>query len=160
MTKITQIVDRIVSLIDTARPPGIPQPQRERTFAIDPGTLPIMNVHALHTVPVIDPATAHQVATLDPMIVLATTVAVDCASKGDQTTRPQQAVDAMIAWVWKTCVGQVETSSIDPSLRLFLQIQLGSVTPNMDQADHPYEMTRLELVVFHQTGLSDPETWA
>jgi len=152
---LQQLDEKVAEIVNTGAPADIPAAETERTFALaGEADLPAICVRRLQTIPRLnlDPNVQHAVVPLEPLVGLVTTYAVDCFAKGKTAD-----ADPMVAWVWRALNGQTQSTGDDP--RLFYQIQLRRVVPNVEQSDHPYAFTRVEFDVFHQTRADDPEAW-
>lgn len=162
MTIYSRIALKVIDLINASRPGNVPEPKRNHMRQLDESQLPILNVRMGQSGPLIDAATAHRIQMIGPTSLQAAICHVDIFVKVENDSqRPEDLIDPILAWVVKSCAGRQETSEIADVDRTFIQIDPGPrIVPDAEQVDFPYGNTRVDLVVLYQTRANDPETWA
>lgn len=83
-------------------------------------------------------------------------VIVECRAKGTATTKADEEVDALAAWVVKTVAGKSKGVTEGKLYHLIVE---GETVLSLDQADHAYCLASVGLIAEYQSKVNDPETW-
>lgn len=150
MTVREQIMETLITTLNTGRPVDVPVAERLRFLSIDSDQLPVMVVAPIRE------ETARVAAGFAPLAQRRLVVAVRLYVKGATGPAPL-AVDAlaepMLAWIVKQLVGMRVPN-------LIVDIEESETAWEFVESDSPMARVTLELVVSYQTRLNDLEQWA
>lgn len=147
-----QIVDAIITALNTGTPGGVPAAKRSYTYGVDATQLPVVNVFWLKDQPLPAPAGVSGVPVRHNLIV-----AVEVITKGSSTDRPDEVADAGLAWVVKALDGKRPAPGNTGPYHV---MQDGGAENRLQQKDHAYCVARALVAVSYQHKQGDAETWA
>jgi hypothetical protein len=151
-----RIAEWAVTTLNTGTPAGVPAASRSYLFTIDADIADkAISVFLEKDQPLVRPVRMTPGLLMKRLL----TLRVECRAKSTATTRPDQEVDAMAAWVVKALCGQSLGVS-DAGGPLFHATVEGETSFAMDQRLHGYILATVEVAIEYQTKADDLEVWA
>lgn len=147
----TQLLDLVVTMLNSGTPGGVPQSRRGFLFSVGAVSLPTISVYPAKEDAVLQLGNSPPGLTKNTMMVQ-----VEVRQKGDASNSADKLAEPLLAWVEKALSGQRPTDNVG----LFHLMWKDSLEWDYDQMEHGFVLAKMTIGVQYQTKTTDPEARA